>query len=159
MSCKAAAGDENHAKRPVHGAAEDDPCKCGYCHSCHYARKRHRRAQGRASAQRRLFGLSEVDTSALRAAQRRDAQGKPICAICPNRIGVVKNAATDHDHAHCPGKAGCRECVRGYLCSTCNRYLGHIGDDPGTGLRLAAYLIDPPAQKVLTALDNSGHTE
>ena len=79
-----------------------------------------------------------------------------MCAICPNRIGVVKNAATDHDHAHCPGRTGCRDCVRGYLCSTCNRWLGHIGDDPASAIRAAVYLIDPPAPHVLAGVDNSG---
>jgi hypothetical protein len=149
VECKAAAGDPNHAKRPIHGAEADDPCDCGYCHSCHYARKRHRRRQGRLGTVRRQFGLSEADLEALRASQR----GR--CAICLRRVGVVKAGAVDHDHAI----GNVREAVRGLLCSTCNRWLGHVRDDPGAGLRAAAYLIDPPAQKVLTTLDRLGQDE
>jgi hypothetical protein len=34
----------------------------------------------------------------------------------------------DHDHRHCPGTEGCRQCVRGLLCGKCNSGLGWIGD-------------------------------
>ncbi len=65
----------------------------------------------------------------------------------------------DHDHAKQAAGVPVRECVRGILCSTCNRYLGHIGDDPAVGIRLAMYLIDPPAPKVLRDLAVGGHTD
>lgn len=61
----------------------------------------------------------------------------------------------DHDHTKQRAGVELRLTVRGLLCSTCNRYLGHIGDDPQAGIRLAAYLIDPPAPHVLAALDRS----
>lgn len=50
----------------------------------------------------------------------------------------------DHDHSCCPGPYGCRRCVRGLLCSHCNRILGLAGDRPDTLLKLASYLNDPP---------------
>lgn len=75
------------------------------------------------------------------------------CAGCRRRVGVRKHPATDHNHAHCPGPTGCIECVRGFLCSTCNRFLGYIGDDPETLFRLGLYVIDPPWPKVRRTLD------
>lgn len=138
MSCKAAGDDPAHRKRAVYSG--------GYCHTCHYARKRHRRAQGRSGAVRRLYGWAKGEIDALRAAQG----GR--CPICRRRVGVVKNPAVDHDHALERAGVPIRDTVRGLLCSTCNRYLGHIGDDPAAGIRLARYLIDPPAPHVLDKL-------
>jgi hypothetical protein len=119
----------------------------GWCQGCWNARKRHRRSTQRLGAVRRLYGWLEHEIDALRRFQR----GR--CAICRRRVGVVKNGAMDHDHAKERAGWPKRETVRGILCSTCNRYLGHIGDDPAVGIRLARYLIDPPAPRVLTALD------
>jgi hypothetical protein len=101
------------------------------------------------------FGLAPADYEALWAAGRFTAGGKRLCDICPSVVGTVKQPATDHDHRHCGGPTGCRLCVRGLLCSTCNRYLGHIGDDPETGYRLALHLISPLWPKVRNALDDS----
>lgn len=39
-------------------------------------------------------------------------------------------------------------CVRGMLCATCNRILGHFRDDPVALFRLGLYLIDPPARHI-----------
>lgn len=119
----------------------------GWCRDCHYRRKRARRASGRVSAVKRLYGWAAEELDALRAAQR----GR--CAICRRRVGVVKAGAVDHDHARERAGWPKRETVRGILCSTCNRYLGYIGDRPEVGVRLARYLIDPPAPRVLTGLD------
>lgn len=54
-----------------------------------------------------------------------------VCAICKNppseiRGGKVKKLNIDHDHKHC--KNGCPECIRGLLCSNCNRALGKFYD-------------------------------
>jgi hypothetical protein len=74
-------------------------------------------------------------------------------------VGVVKQGSIDHDHVLLKAGTELRWTVRGMLCSTCNRYLGHIGDDPAAGIRLAMYLIDPPAPHVLTRLDKLRQTE
>lgn len=62
------------------------------------------------------------------------------CAGCRRARGISKKLAVDHDHS--TGR------VRGLLCSTCNRLLGHFRDDPETFLRLAAYLKSPPAAQL-----------
>jgi len=52
-----------------------------------------------------------------------------VCAIClqPELSGLA--LAIDHDHSHCPGPYGCKECFRGLLCSRCNPGLGYFKDD------------------------------
>lgn len=145
--CKGAGEDANHAKRKV---GED-----GWCHTCHYARKRRRRTQGRLSAVRRGYGLTEADLKALRGAQRSKRDGKVHCR-CGRVIGVTKEPAVDHWHG-CPwcGGKGCRRCVRGLLCQPCNVFIGYIGDRPEALIELAIHIVTMPAQDVLTALDRA----
>jgi len=148
--CKAAGDDARHRARPVHGADPLDACDCGYCHTCHYARKRHRRRSQRLSAVRRSYGLSEADLDALMAAQRGRCP-------CGRRIGVTRSPNVDHWHGcpWCSGK-GCRRCVRGLTCGPCNTHIGYVGDRPEAMIGLAIHLATMPAQAVLTALDREG---
>jgi hypothetical protein len=83
----------------------------------------------RNPVRRRAHGLTADERDALRAYQGG------LCAICQEPNAVL---AVDHDHRHCPGKEGCRQCVRGLLCQRCNAGLGWIGDRNIP--RLIAYL-------------------
>jgi hypothetical protein len=56
----------------------------------------------------------------------------PRCALCRRTFYTGKNhgvgsggLAVDHDHNCCQTGKSCGKCVRGLLCSTCNRSLGH----------------------------------
>lgn len=82
----------------------------------------------RAPVRRRAHGLTPDETDALFRLQGYR------CAIC----GRVEPLQVDHDHRHCPGQTGCRQCVRGGLCHRCNSGLGWIGDANIPGL--IAYL-------------------
>ncbi len=71
-----------------------------------------------------------------------------VCATCHQpetsvdpRYGKVLRLAVDHDHTCCPGSKSCGECVRGLLCSSCNRTLGLMRDDAATLGRMADYII------------------
>ena len=66
---------------------------------------------------------------------RKDAQAG-LCACC----GVRKATQVDHDHSHCPGAQGCRECVRDILCWRCNSALGAAQDDVATLRSAISYL-------------------
>lgn len=74
----------------------------------------------RAPIRRRAHGLTADERDALAGMQGG------LCAICA-RSG--QRLQVDHDHRHCPGSTGCRQCVRGYLCGRCNSALGWIGDN------------------------------
>jgi Recombination endonuclease VII len=68
------------------------------------------------------------------------------CAICgsTNAEGRGRGGgrfAVDHDHACCPERGkSCGMCVRGLLCSTCNKALGGFRDDPVRLASAIAYL-------------------
>jgi hypothetical protein len=73
----------------------------------------------RAPLRRKAHGLTPAEIEALIALQ------SGACAIC-GRLG--ERLEIDHDHRHCPGRIGCRHCVRGMLCGRCNTALGRFGD-------------------------------
>ena len=81
-------------------------------------------------------GRDSVSSARTTAAHRRDARftgsrlprwtGRVVlqggaCAICERTDRPLQ---VDHDHRHCPGREGCRQCVRGALCGRCNTALG-----------------------------------
>ncbi len=84
----------------------------------------------RAPIRRSRHGLTADEIDGLIALQGG------VCAIChdPGPLQI------DHDHQHCPGRVGCRHCVRGALCHRCNQVLYYLDDDPKLAQGLAAYL-------------------
>jgi Recombination endonuclease VII len=52
------------------------------------------------------------------------------CAICMTDVSKVALLCIDHDHSCCPQKArSCGKCIRGLLCSKCNKGIGLFDDD------------------------------
>lgn len=92
----------------------------------------------RRESRLRKYGLTPEQFDELLAAQG----GR--CKICgtdnPVRGTRVETWCVDHDHACCPGKTSCGKCVRGLLCSHCNRGLGFFGDSLTIIESAAAYL-------------------
>jgi Recombination endonuclease VII len=122
------------AGAPVRPAPHPGP----RCATHHRAARKARQAAKHGQAVQRTYGLPAGGYDAILAAQ------SGVCAGCgprTGRNGRTKRLAVDHDHA--TGE------VRGLLCSTCNRTVGEFRDDPMTFLRLALYLLNPPARSVV----------
>lgn len=109
----------------------------------------HRKVRGQrrdAAWERRLWETYRLTPEQYWAIY--NAQGGR-CYICRRATGATKKLSVDHDHFCCTGPTSCGRCVRGLICTTDNRWLGHIRDDPEAARRAAEYLEDPPARAVL----------
>jgi hypothetical protein len=60
------------------------------------------------------------------------------CKICGGEDS--KRLSVDHDHSCCNSYPACGNCVRGLLCSRCNRALGILNDDIELLQKMIAYL-------------------
>jgi hypothetical protein len=80
---------------------------CAPCGKIRTTERRHE--EWIRNPRRQLHGLSQSQYDELRLLG---------CAIC--KQSFVETPHIDHDHRHCSGKVGCKECVRGLLCRVCN---------------------------------------
>ena len=64
-------------------------------------------------------------------------KSKKVCELCGLEMPLLY---IDHDHDHCPAGAGCKECIRGMLCKSCNSGLGYFKDNPILLLKAIGYL-------------------
>jgi hypothetical protein len=81
------------------------------------------------------------------------------CNICGAATGTAsdRHLHVDHDHACCPGKTSCGECVRGIVCNSCNTAIGRyekgtLRDDYPKRDGIIKYLQDYTARR--KKLDN-----
>lgn len=79
-----------------------------------------------------IYGITRAEWEWLRDNQ------DGCCALC-HREDQSK-LAVDHDHACCGKSRACKKCIRGMLCRTCNRMLGHVESKPRLATRFADYL-------------------
>lgn len=116
----------------------------GFC-STHYAPFRTKHYQNfSANRLREKYGITPEEREAI-----SEFQGG-ACAICKEPPPEGKVLCVDHDHSHCGGpRKGCRYCVRGLLCNTCNRWMDKVAEHPELGASVQAYLDDPPAFHVI----------
>lgn len=113
----------------------------------------HRRERRKGASEARhathilqTYKMTEEEYQAL-----YEAQGGR-CALCQWATGKTRRLSVDHDHACCPGKTSCGECVRGLLCRPCNTLLGRARDAIEFFQRAIEYLTNPPAQRILKRL-------
>lgn len=94
------------------------------------------RARLRRKATLARYGLTPERYDEMVAAQGG------TCAICGRAESAHHSLLLkiDHDRTCCPSHASCGECVRGLLCSNCNRGLGLFGDDAARLEAAAGYL-------------------
>ena len=124
------------------------------CATHHRVEQLRRKKAAQEKRRQDTYGLTPEEHASLLALQGGS------CAICQIARGVTRALAVDHDHAqarldgHDPEK-GCRTCVRGLLCKSCNRTLGRFRDQPEAFERAAAYLRHPPARDLAGVLARS----
>lgn len=71
----------------------------------------------------RKYGLTRDDYVDMEKAQNG------VCKICGEPEKYKNRLSVDHDHSCCPGYGSCGKCIRGLLCSNCNRVLGQVNDN------------------------------
>lgn len=98
-------------------AGHPDGRWCLGCRAWLSAEKFHRTGRDSASLTPRCKVCDLANRHGLTREEYDELVGAdPMCAAC----GGTENLKIDHDHAHCPTRLGCRECVRGVLCHGCN---------------------------------------
>lgn len=148
--CVNAAGDVNHGKRPTTLLG---PRLGHWCVTCVRARKKTKKQATKAKRIERVYELTEDEVQAIRSEMPKNARGVPVCPGCEWATGASKALAVDHDHDKEAAGFPMRDCVRGFLCSTCNQMIEKYGV-PGL-LRLIEYIQNPPAPRALAKLDRS----
>lgn len=63
-----------------------------------------------------------------------------VCKICGETEKYKNRLSVDHDHACCSGPTSCGKCIRGLLCSNCNRVLGQVNDNIALLQKMIEYL-------------------
>jgi hypothetical protein len=110
------------------------------CATCHREVVKARRQKARESRVEKIYGLSPDDLSAILTAQGN------VCALCQKPF-IKRNGSVDHDHSR--EHLGMRASVRGVIHGWENTIIGRLGDDPERFRRIADYLENPPARRVL----------
>jgi hypothetical protein len=146
--CEAGWQDTGH-EPPRPGRPRSAPYPGPRCYAHHNVRRRAVKAAAHGRRVARVYRITAELYAALLAAQG----GR--CAGCRRATGKTKRLAVDHDHALArlhdhPDDEGCPACIRGLLCGPCNDVVAHFRDDPMLLVGLANYLLQPPAQAVLT---------
>jgi hypothetical protein len=116
------------------------------CATHHRTRLKLNRQTARGRRLVSTYGISAEDYDELLTVQGG------VCFICTRARGLRKALSVDHDHAvaiqdgHEADK-GCKNCIRGLLCQSCNKMLGHGRDDPEMFERAADYLRNWPSRR------------
>jgi hypothetical protein len=63
-----------------------------------------------------------------------------VCKICGESEKHRNRLSVDHDHSCCSGIKSCGKCIRGLLCSNCNRVLGQVKDSKVLLQKMIDYL-------------------
>ena len=64
-----------------------------------------------------------------------------VCAVCKQPEKEKKRLSIDHDHQCCFGIKSCGKCVRGLVCTRCNKGMGVFGDNIDVLKAAVNYLI------------------
>jgi hypothetical protein len=133
--CQRAYRRERYDADPEHGRAASRRWRKRHPEKARESRERYRVKQPTWYLQK-WFGITIEDYDRMLAEQGGTCANPGCDAVPPDD----RRFHVDHDHACCPGRAACRKCVRGLLCSPCNQALGNARDDAPRLRGLADYL-------------------
>jgi len=80
------------------------------------------------------FGMAEGSYLKMLAEQNG------VCYLCHKPDPRGHSLSVDHDHACCPERSSCGECVRRLLCGNCNTAIGLLREDVDVMERATAYV-------------------
>jgi hypothetical protein len=90
---------------------------------------------------KRMYKISKTDIEQFLKKQKG-------CAICHKSENLFPIWwAVDHDHKCCSGIESCGNCIRGILCSNCNRGLGQFKDSEKILINAIGYIKDRKTKK------------
>lgn len=116
-----------------------------YCGNCTRKRDKASRDAQWAAYIFRTYGITKAEYDEL-----YEFQGG-CCALCTRATGKTKRLSVDHDHV--TGE------VRGLLCGTCNKILGHARDDAAFFARGLGYLQTPPWRLLRASVGEAADAE
>lgn len=97
-----------------------------YCKSCEIVRLNEYNSRPGVKEERKRWRAKHYYGKTLEQIQEIFEKQGSVCAICHTLDPGIKGWVIDHDHECCSGIKSCGKCVRGVLCSRCNRGLGHF---------------------------------
>jgi hypothetical protein len=80
------------------------------------------------------YGLTRDDYVDLEKSQNG------VCKICGEAEKYNKRLSIDYDHSCCDGPKSCGKCIRGLLCSRCNKVLVQLNDNKILLAKMIEYL-------------------
>lgn len=113
-----------------------------HCRMCHAAKMKAHNSKAEIREKNRLY----AETHAKRTHERHGLSLEQYQVLLDKYDGncwtcrTVQAQCIDHDHSCCPSTWSCGKCVRGVLCSHCNRGLGMVLDNVETLQRMIDYL-------------------
>ncbi len=110
--------------------------KDGFLNQCRECRNRDNAPYRKISNRKRW--LKSNYNLTLEQYDEMMAQQNGVCGICKKKD--FRRLSIDHDRECCSGQKSCGKCVRGLLCSACNRSLGLLGDKLVSIMRVVDYL-------------------
>ncbi|SRR6266550_4809904 len=134
--------------KQCHNPTANDRRKVWYQNNRDLAKSRSRKC----TLQRR-YGLSSEEVVWL-----KNRQGHQ-CALCGRSL-VGKRNEIEHQHGHCGsdnyklqnGRRGCKDCIRGIVCSSCNKVIASVENYPDLVVpteKLQIYLQQRPFKELL----------
>ena len=130
----------NKKARELHNKRKSDPI---YRERQNFNSRKNRERNPRSYERRKREWLKSLYKMTLEDYNRLFLSQNGVCAICQKECKTKRGLSIDHNHLCCAGNRSCGKCIRGLLCSNCNRAIGMLQEDIAIFNRAIAYLTSP----------------